>query len=261
MLRRMLVLPAALVVWSAAATAAPVTTGDFVQQAMDQERGISRCTAWVESQHAMEFDGDGRVKQGREMFVVRRFQGLPPAQRIEIVSARRSGEDVADELRKQQKFGSETQKFRSPFHPDARSLYMFFREDGPSAAPARVSFHPTYQHRKDAGLFEGSALFDRSSGRLLEWTASLVNPPTFVTKAEVRARYGARVGLLDARSEVSVAIEGGLLFYKRRGRMDFRYSDYRCPESMPPPPPAPVVADPRGPPPVPASGPRAERNN
>ena len=257
----MFVLPAALVVWSAAAAAPPVTTSDFVKQAMDQERGMSRCTAWVESQHAMEFDGEGKVKQGREMFVVRRFQGLPPGQRIEIVSARRSGEDVADELRKQQKFSSETQKFRSPFHPDSRSLYMFFREDGPSAESVRVSFHPTYQHRKDAGLFDGGALFDRSSGRLLEWTASLVNPPTFVSKVEVRARYAARVGLLDARSEVSVAIEGGLLFYKRRGRMDFRYTDYRCPESMPPPPPAPIVADPRGAPPVPASGPRADLNN
>jgi len=265
MLRRMLVLPAALVVWSAATTvaAAPVTTTDFVRQAMDQERGISRCSAWVESQHAMEFDGDGKVKEGREMYVVRRFQGLPPGQRIEIVSARRSGQDVADELRKQQKFGSETQKFRSPFHPDSRSLYMFFRGDGPAPAtePVRLSFHPTYQHRKDAGLFEGTALFDRASGQLLEWTASLVNPPTFVTKVEVRAKYGTRVGLLDARSEVSVAIEGGLLFYKRRGRMDFRYSDYRCPESMPPPPPEPMVAEPAGAPPVPTSGPRADRGN
>jgi hypothetical protein len=258
MLRRMFVFPAALAAWSAATavSAAPVSTTDFVRQAMDQERGISRCTAWVESQHAMEFDGDGKVKQGREVFVVRRFLGLAPAQRIEIVSARRSGQDVAEEMRKQQKLGSETQKFRSPFHPDSRPVYMFFREDGPATEPLRLSFHPTYQHRKEAGLFEGTALFDRASGRLLEWTASLVNPPTFVTKVEVSARYAARVGVLDARSEVSVAIEGGLLFYKRRGRMDFRYSDYSCPESMPPPAEQ-RVAEPREP--APTSAPRADR--
>lgn len=262
MLPRMLALPAALLAWSAATTvaAAPVTTTDLVKQAMEQERALSRCTAWVETQHAMEFDGSGNVKPGRELFVVRRFLGLLPAQTIDIVSAHRSGADVAEELRKQQKFVSETQKFRSPFHPDARPLYMFFLGDRSPNLPTRVTFHPTYAHRNDPGLFEGTALFDQGTGRLLEWTADLVNPPTFVTKAEVHARYAARVGLLDARSEVSVAIEGGLLFYKRRGRMDFRYSDYSCPESMPPPP-EPTIAEPRRAPPVPASGPRAERGS
>jgi len=260
MLRRMLVLPAALVAWTAATTvaAAPVTTTDFVTQAMDQERAISRCTAWVESQHARELDSSGRVKDGREIFVVRKFLGLPPAQHIEIVSANRQGHDVADEMRKQQKFQSETTKFRSPFHPDSRPLYMFFRADSVESEPMRLSFHPTYAHRNDAGLFEGTALLDRTTGRLLEWTASLVNPPTLVTRVEVHAKYGTRVGLLDARSEVSVAIEGGLLFYKRRGRMDFRYSDYRCPESMPP---EPTVAEPRGAPPAPPSDPRADRGS
>ena len=260
MLRRMLVLPAALVAWSAATTvaASPITTTDYVSQAMQQERAISRCTAWVESQHAREFDSSGRTKEGRELFVVRRFLGLAPAQRIEIVSASRQGHDVADEMRKQQKFQSETQKFRSPFDPASRPLYMFFREESAKTEPMRLSFHPTYPHRNDSGLFEGTALLDRSTGRLLEWTASLVNPPTLVTKVEVHAKYATRVGLLDARSDVSVDIEGGLLFYKRRGRMDFSYTDYRCPESMPPP--EPVVAEP-GEAPVPSSAPRADRGS
>jgi hypothetical protein len=260
MLRRMLVLPAALVAWSAATTvaAAPLTTTDYVSQAMQQERAISRCTAWIESQHAREFDSSGRVKEGRELFVVRRFLGLAPAQRIEIVSASRKGHDVADELRKQQKFQSETQKFRSPFDPASRQLYMFFRAESAPTEPMRLTFHPTYPHRNDAGLFEGTALLDRSTGKLLEWTASLVNPPTLVTKVEVHAKYASRVGLLDARSDVSVDIEGGLLFYKRKGRMDFRYTDYRCPESMPPA--DPVAADP-GQPTVPPSAPSADRGS
>ena len=136
---------------------------------------------------------------------------------------------------------------------------MFFRAESAPSEPMRLTFHPTYGHRNEAGLFEGTALLDRTTGRLLEWTASLVNPPTFVNKVEVHARYAARIGLLDARSDVSVAIEGGLLFYKRRGRMDFRYSDYRCPESMPPPEPA--VAQPRGAPAEPTSEPRADRGS
>ena len=262
MLPRMLAFPAALLAWSAATAvaAAPVTTTEFVKQAMEQERALLRCTAWVEAQHAMEFDGEGRVKPGRELFVVRRFLGLAPAQRIEIVSARHSDQDVTEEMRKQQKFASETQKFRSPFHPDSRPLYMFFRVDGAANEPLRLSFHPTYAHRNDPGLFEGTAAFDRVTGRLLEWTADLVKPPTFVTKVEVQAKYATRVGLLDARSEVNVAIEGGLLFYKRHGRMDFRYSNYSCPESMPPPA-EPTIAEPHEPPPVPASGTRAERGS
>ncbi|MGZ3480806.1 MAG: hypothetical protein ACXU81_10680, partial [Myxococcaceae bacterium] len=155
---------------------------------------------------------------------------------------------------------SEIQKFRSPFHPESRPFYMFMRAEAAPTEPMRLTFHPTYAHRDDPGLFEGTARLDRATGRLLEWTAQLVNPPTFVTKAEVNVRYGARVGLLDARSEVNVAIEGGVLFYKRRGRMDFRFSDYACPESMPPPT-EPTVAQPRSTPPVPASAPHAERGS
>jgi hypothetical protein len=251
----------ALLAWSAATAvaAAPVTTTDFVKQAMEQERAIERCTAWVESQHAMEFDGSGHIKPGRELSVVRRFAGLPP-QKIEIVSARRSGQDVAEEMRRGQKLASEVQKFRSPFHPDSRPLYMFMRAEAAPTEPMRLTFHPTYAHRDDPALFEGTARLDRGTGRLLEWTAQLVNPPTFVTKAEVDVKYGARVGLLDARSEVNVAIEGGVLFYKRRGRMDFRFSDYTCPESMPPPA-EPTVAQPRSTPAAPASAPHAERGS
>jgi hypothetical protein len=262
MLRRMLGLPSAVLAWSTATVvaAAPVTTTEFVRQAMEQEKSISRCAAYVESQYAVEFDGDGRVKAGREMIVVRRFLGLAPSQKVDIVSAMRSGQDVTEEMRKAQRFTSETQKFRSPFHPDVRPLYMFVRAESSAAEPMRLSFHPTYAHRKDSGLFEGTALFDRANGRILEWTAKLVHPPTFVTKAEVHVLYAARVGLLEARSQVSVALEGGLLFYKRRGRMDFRYSDYSCPESMPAPT-GPAVSGPSGPPPPPESGERADRGS
>lgn len=256
MLPRMLLMLA----WSAATAvaAAPVTTTEFVKQAMEQERAIERCTAWVESQHAVEFDGNGHVKPGRDLTVVRRFAGLPP-QKIEIVSAHRSGQDVAEEMRRH-KVASEIQKFRSPFHPDSRPLYMFMRAEAAPTEPMRLTFHPTYAHRDDPGLFEGTALLDRGTGELLEWTAQLVNPPTFVTRAEVNVKYRARVGLLEARSEVNVAIEGGVLFYKRRGRMDFHFSEYTCPESMPPPA-EPTVAQPRSTPPVPASAPRAERGS
>ena len=164
-------------------------------------------------------------------------------------------------MRRDHKLASETQKFRSPFHPDSRPLYMFLRAEAAPTEPMRLSFHPVYAHREDPALFEGTALLDRATGRLLEWTAALVNPPTFVTKVEVKVKYDTRVGLLDARSEIDVAIEGGLLFYKRRGRMDFRFSDYSCPESMPPRPAEPTVAEPRGTPPVPTSGARAERGS
>ena len=66
-------------------------------------------------------------------------------------------------------------------------------------------------------------------------TEAMVNPPTLVNRAEVQVTYGARVGLLDARSHVHVEIEGGLLFYRRQGKMDFQFTDWVCPEAMPAP--------------------------
>ncbi|HSP18647.1 MAG TPA: hypothetical protein VLQ79_03980, partial [Myxococcaceae bacterium] len=71
----------ALLAWSAATAvaAAPVTTTDFVRQAGEQERAIERCTAWVEQQHAMEFEGNGSIKPGRDLTVVRRVAGVPPS--------------------------------------------------------------------------------------------------------------------------------------------------------------------------------------
>jgi hypothetical protein len=130
---------------------------------------------------------------------------------------------------------SEADRFRSPFHPEMRPLYMFVRAPSDPSGPLKLDFRPTYAHRRDAGLFEGTALLDRTTGHVLQWRANLVNPPTLVSRAEVTVTYGLRVGLLEARSLVHVEIEGGLLFYRRQGRMDFQFTDYVCPESMPRP--------------------------
>ena len=147
-----------------------------------------------------------KVKQGREMFVVRRFQGLPPGQRIEIVSARRSGEDVADELRKQQKFGSETQKFRSPFHPDYPSaLHVLPRgrarhRAGPAELPPDL--HRTGETRALRGE-RASRPKHRKTPRV---DGEPGESPTFVNKAEVprpvrRAGRAARRALRGHRRD------------------------------------------------------------
>jgi hypothetical protein len=75
----------------------------------------------------------------------------------------------------------------------------------------------------------------------------------------VHVTYGLRVGLLEARAQVHVELEGGLLFYKRQGRMDFQYSDYVCPESMPRPAGPAVSGPPDAPAPGRESGERADR--
>src|SRR5215475_8479422 len=189
--------------------AAPVTTTDYVREAMAQEQAINRCSSWVQLQYAAELDRAGAVKPGQELRVVRRYAGGPGQQRPTIVSAERSGKDVAGELQKSGR-PSEADRFRSPFHPEQRPLYMFIRGQSDPAGPLKLEFRPPSAHRRDAGLFDGVALLDRATGHVLEGRARLVNPPGLVTRAEVHITYGLRVGLLEARSRVHVDVEGGL---------------------------------------------------
>jgi hypothetical protein len=238
--------------------APPVTTPEFLREAMAQEQAIGRCTSWVQIQHAVELDRSGAVKPGQELHVVRRYSGPPGQQKASIVSAERPGQDVTEDLRKSGR-SSEADRFRSPFHPEMRPLYMFIQARGADpSGPMKLEFRPTYAHRRDAGLFDGVALLDRATGHVLEWRAKLVNPPTLVSRAEVQVTYGIRVGLLEARSAVHVELEGGLFFYRRQGRMDFHYTDYVCPESMPRPA-GPSVSGPADAPPIQEIGERADR--
>jgi hypothetical protein len=254
-----------LIAWTAGATvaAAPVTTTDYVLEAVAQEQAIARCTSYVQLQQMVEVDRAGQPKPGQELRVIRRFTGAAPEQRVFIVSANKGGEDVTQQMRDMSVRKSDTQQYRSPFEPSSRPLYMFVRTDSNSDSdptrPVQLAFRPSYSHRKDKGLFDGVATLDRSTGRLLEWRAQLVNPPTLVTRAQVHVAYGARVGSVDAPSQADVEFEGGFLFIRRQGRMKLEFSDYICPEAMPKET-TPAVSSPvPAPPPPDASAVAAER--
>jgi hypothetical protein len=249
---------AVLTGWALAA--APMTTTEFVREAMAQEHAMGRCSSWVQIQYAAELDRSGVVKPGQELRVVRRYAGTPGAQKATVVTADRSGRDVTADLQKSGR-PSDADRFRSPFHPDTLPLYMFIRAQADPGGPLKLEFRPTYAHRRDAGLFDGVALLDRATGRVLEWRAQLVNPPTLVNRVEVHVTYGLRVGLLDARSHVHVEIEGGLLFYRRQGKMDFQFTDWVCPESMPPPAAPSVAGTPDAPGGPQETGQRADRGD
>jgi hypothetical protein len=224
-----------LMAWTAGATvaAAPVTTTDYVREAVAQEQAIARCTSFVQLQHMVELDRAGQPKPGQELRVIRRFTGAAPEQNVFIVSAHKDGQDVTQQMRDMSVRKSDTQQYRSPFEPSSRPLYMFVRSDSDPTRPVQLAFRPSYGHRKDKGLFDGVATLDRATGRILEWRAQLVNPPTLVTRAQVHVVYGVRVGSVDAPSEAEVDLEGGFLFIRRQGRMKLEFSDYVCPEVMP----------------------------
>lgn len=268
MLRRMSFFPS-LIAWTAGATvaAAPVTTTDYVREAVAQEQAIARCTSFVQLQHMVELDRGGQPKPGQEMRVVRRFTGAGPEQKVYIVSAQKGDQDVTQQMRDMSTRKSDTQQYRSPFEASSRPLYMFVRTDPDSdpdsdpARPVELAFRPNYGHRKDKGLFDGRATLDRTTGRILEWTAQLVNPPTLVSRAHVHVVYGVRVGSIDAPSQADVELEGGFLFIRRQGRMKLEFSDYVCPEAMPQET-APAVSSPvPAPPPPDPSALAAERGS
>jgi hypothetical protein len=250
-----------LIAWTAGAAvaAAPVTTTDYVREAVAQEQAIARCTSFVQVQHVVELDRAGQPKPGQEMQVIRRFTGAAPEQKVFIASAQKGGQDITQQMRDMPVRKTDTQQYRSPFEPSSRPLYMFVRSESDPTRPVQLAFRPSYGHRRDKGLFDGVATLDRATGRILEWRAQLVNPPTLVSRAQVHVVYGVRVGSVDAPSQADVELEGGFLFIRRQGRMKMEFSDYICPEAMPketepavstpvpaPPPDASTVAAERG---------------
>ena len=225
--------------WSAATTvaAAPVTTTILRRQAMEQERATSRGTAWAESSTRGSSTGVEASKPGPpDGPVVRRLVGLPPPSGVEIVPARRSGRGRGGgDAGGAEAPTGDREEVRAPFHPDSRPRQRPPRRTGRRASRCAADLPPHLPAPKRPGCSRHHAL-DRASGRLLEWTASLVKPPTWVTKAEVSAEVPARMGSLDARSEVSVAIEGGLLSEQATRPDGLPLQRLQLPESMPPPP-------------------------
>jgi hypothetical protein len=181
-----------------------------------------------------ERDGKGRVTHTYER--VRRMRHEDGKQTSELLRALDDGRDVTAERRAEaQKRAAEQQdaakkegglSFELPFTKEnqARHRFTVLGPDAQDGRLLRVGFEPAGE--RDPQVMVGEALVDSQSGqvRQLRFRPSKF-PSLLIDRLDVQMDFREQPGVGAVVSRLVVDGEGGLLFFKKRGRSTLRFAD------------------------------------
>jgi len=188
-----------------------------------------------------ELDKGGKVQHTQTVSM--RLLVKDGAQRAEVLSAARDGQDVTADERKEQaarqakadedpkgKMG-QRQQLTLPFAAEAQPGYTFqlLGPDANNPAFQRVSFSPRGKKSKD--LWVGEAVVDPQSGEVRWLKQRPSELPAFVDRIDMVLDFSAATPDGAAVSTVQMEGEGGLPLFKKRFRSVVTFKDY-----VPPPP-------------------------
>lgn len=177
-----------------------------------------------------ERDGKGRVTFSRER--VQRMAQQDGKQASELVLWRENGKDVTAEQRAEAQkrsaegAGDKLSAFELPFTPENQPRHRFsvVGPDAQDPTKLRLRFEPA--GKRDPQVFRGEALVDPESGHVLQLRFQPSKYPSMLIDrldVEMDFRTHPEVGAVVSRLVVDG--EGGLLFFKKRGRSTVTFSD------------------------------------
>jgi hypothetical protein len=186
-----------------------------------------------------ELDKEGKAQHTQT--VVLRLSVKDGAQRVEVVSASRDGQDVTADERKAQAEKqakadedpkgkmSQRQQLTLPFAADAQPKYAFqvLGPDANNPAYQRIAFEPRGKRSKD--LWVGEAVVDPQAGEVKWLKQKPSDLPAFVDRIDMVLELGAATSVGSAVSAVRIEGEGGLPFFKKRFRSVITFKDYAAP--------------------------------
>jgi hypothetical protein len=186
-----------------------------------------------------ELDKEGKAQHTQT--VTLRLTVQDGAQRAEVVSASRDGQDVTADERKAQaerqakaeqdpkgKMG-QRQQLTLPFAADAQPSYAFqvLGPDANNPALQRIAFAP--RGKKSKELWVGEAVVDPAAGEV-KWLKQRPSElPAFVERIDMVLEFNAATPVGPAISKVHMEGEGGLPFFKKRFRSVITFKDYVAP--------------------------------
>jgi hypothetical protein len=186
-----------------------------------------------------ELDKEGKVQHTQ--LVTLRLTVAKGAQRGEVLSASRDGQDVTEDEKKAQaerqakadqdpkgRMG-QRQQLTLPFAADAQPSYAFevLGPDQHNPAYQRIAFSPRGKKSKD--LWVGEAVVDPEAGQV-KWLKQRPSElPAFVEHIDMVLEFYASTSEGSAISTVHMDGEGGLPFFKKKFRSVITFKDYQAP--------------------------------
>jgi hypothetical protein len=187
-----------------------------------------------------ELDKEGKVQHTQN--VTLRLSVQEGAQRMEVLSASRDGQDVTAEERKEQAARqakaeqdpkgkmNQRQQITLPFAAGAQAGYAFqlLGPDANNPALQRIGFGPRGKKSKD--LWVGEAVVDPEAGQV-KWLKQRPSElPAFVDRIDMVLEFGAATSMGPAVSTMHMDGEGGLPFFKKKFRSVVTFKDYAPPQ-------------------------------
>lgn len=180
-----------------------------------------------------ERDGKGRVTHTYER--VRRMREQDGEQTSELLRAVDDGQDVTARRREEaarrdaEGKGKQAEKgvaFELPFTKEnlPRHRFTVLGRDAQDASKLRLGFEPAGE--RDPTVMVGEALVDAASGRVLQLRFRPSKYPSmFIDRLDVQMDFREQPGVGAVVSRLVVDGEGGLLFFKKRGRSTVSFTD------------------------------------
>ena len=191
-----------------------------------------------------ELDAQGRATHTWER--VRRMAEQDGKQESELLRAVDDGQDVTAHKRaeaerrdaEQAKHGDKASSFELPFTPENQPRHRFSMvgPDAQDPTKLRLRFEPASELGPQ--VMQGEALVDPRSGHVLQLRFSPSKfPSMLIDRMDVEMDFRAHPGVGAVLSRLGVEWEGGLLFFKKRGRSTVTFEDVVF---KPAPAPAPI---------------------
>ncbi|HET9452565.1 MAG TPA: hypothetical protein VFO83_16865 [Aggregicoccus sp.] len=179
-----------------------------------------------------ERDGGGRVTHTRER--VQRMAERDGRRASELVRARDDGRDVTAQQRAEaERRGTEqaqkadpSSSFELPFTPENQPRHRFsvVGPDAQDPSKLRLRFEPADEPGQQ--VMQGEALVDPERGHVLQLRFRPSQfPSLLVDRMDVEMDFRAHPDVGAVVDRIVVDWEGGLLFFKKRGRSAVTFSD------------------------------------
>jgi hypothetical protein len=203
----------------------------LLQRIAQQTPGMSylvqqRLQAMTVTSVSEELDGQGRATHTWER--VRRMAEQDGKQASELLRAVDDGKDVTAQKRgaEQAQHGDKASSFELPFTPENQPRHRFsiIGPDAQDPSKLRLRFEPAAAPGPQ--VMQGEALVDPERGHVLQLRFRPSKfPSLLIDRLDVEMDFRTDPDVGAVVSRLGVEWEGGLLFFKKRGRSTVTFTD------------------------------------
>jgi hypothetical protein len=173
-------------------------------------------------------DRDGKPTSTTEVVTRVRFEG--GVEHDEIVSRIEDGKDVTAKAERKHKHSDA--RIVSPFETAQQAKYRFTDKGADTDDPAleHIAYEPV--HAGD-DTYVGEAVVDPATAMVVRHVCRPSKLPRLVDRLSIVLDLGLLTDAGPTPSALHVAGEGGILFYRKRMKIESTFDEYQVPKALP----------------------------